>query len=213
MRAALVALAIIGAAMLPTGRGHAATPPAWATGCQPSKPDPRLTTYNTTNYLTTWGSAWTEGAMEGFREGVASDTVTYTTLKMLLREPLVDGDEVFNRLPGKPKPFCRSYIGDKRKVAAIVDKLLPALGNPIELRNAKAGVFKTGLIQREHPAAQWKDSYLIVVDEAEPGLVVVRVLRRVYISRTPGVFNEGKSSGRNEGWILNQIGERLAPSR
>lgn len=205
-KVALAALAFV----LAPSVGFAAQPPAWAKGCTVSKPDPKVTRYSTRSYLTTWGSAWTEGAMEGFREGVGSDQASYTAIKLLLREPLVDPEVVFNRLPGKPKPFCRAFTGSRRAVTAIVARLLPELGNPIELSNAKAGVFKTGLIEREHAAAWWQDSYVITVSETGDGQVVVRVLRRVYVSRTQGVFNEGKSNGRNETWILNQIGDGLA---
>lgn len=75
------------------------------------------------------------------------------------------------------------------------------------------GVFVTELIERQHLAARWRDSYEIAVKSDAPNRTVVRVLRKLYISRGRGVFNQAISNGHNEAWIMTQIRDKLNKPR
>lgn len=70
-------------------------------------------------------------------------------------------------------------------------------------------MFLTELTERQHWAARWRDSYEIAVMGEAPNRTVVRVLRKLYISRSPEVFSQAISVGHNEAWIMTQIGDKL----
>jgi hypothetical protein len=161
--------------------------------------------YITAFYMTTWGSAWAEGATQGFSEGLGRSNVADAIRRAMLR-PQKTAETVFNELPTSLKPHCRVYATDRLAVAKAVASILPSLGNSILVSNVRAGIFKTDVIDREHIAAKWKDSYIITVTEEAESQVRVRVLRTVYISRDKGVtYNQAVPDGRNERWILTQI--------
>lgn len=169
----------------------------------------RVDAYSTQYYHTTWGSAWMEGAAQGLSEGLTDRPVSQAVREAMISPSVRDG-RTFNRIPVAHRPYCRSYDADRALVAGIVESILPRLGNPIERSDRRAGVFRTGTIQRSHVAATWQDSYAIRVEDLGPGRTGVWVYREVHISRDGAVFNEGISSGHNESWIFTEIANRLA---
>jgi hypothetical protein len=164
--------------------------------------------YRTNSYLSTWGSALLEGATQGLGEGLAGEGEIAEAIRRATVRPSTEGNLVFNELPRRFSPYCRAYTGSRQVIARSVGEILPLLGNPVELSDEDTGIFRTGIIDRRHPMAQWKDSYLITVEEAEPNRIIVRVLRTLYISRDGTTYNRGISSGQNELWIFTQIADR-----
>lgn len=161
-----------------------------------------VTDYITGSYLSTWGSASMEGAVEGFSEG--------------LRDAAKDSNrqrsgttENVNLLPFSAEPYCRAYFGNRQDISRIVAEILPLLGNKILVSNEEVGVFATDYTERQHLMAGWRDSYEITVSSEGSTRTVVRVLRKLYISRSRGVFNQAISNGHNEAWIMTQIEQRL----
>ncbi len=167
----------------------------------------RVDRYVTEFYLSTWGSAWMEGAAEGFQQG-ASDGLRDAMGK---RGPFGGASPPDpnrpNSLPFPLDPFCTEFRSPYPDVSHAVAGLLPQLGNPILLSDQANGIFETGFVERHHRAARWRDKYLISVEEGH-GRTVVKVLRLLYISRG-GSFNQAISVGHNEAWILMQIAARL----
>ena len=181
---------------------------ALVSGCSNVSQTARVEEYVTGFYLTTWGSAWMEGASEGVSAATSNEGAIGDAIRMALIQPEEDGDFVFNELMTSVRPFCRVYAATRADVANAVATILPKLGNPILLSDERAGIFRTGTIDRQHTSARWKDSYLITVEEERMNRIVVRILRSVYIQRDIE-YNQGESSGQNEMWIFSQIARQL----
>ena len=109
------------------------------------------------------------------------------------------------------RPFCRVFASDRKTIALLVKDVLGEMGNPIEISNVEDGIFTSRLTDRQHVGAKWKDGYAITVTEERTNRVVVRVLRRVYISRQGSAYYEGESDGQLEAWILMQVQNALTP--
>lgn len=120
-----------------------------------------------------------------------------------------DPSEIVYHLPVQPSPYCKVFAATPQQVSHVVVSVLPMLGNGIRTSDETNGVFVTEAIERQHLAARWRDSYEITVVGEAPNQTVVRVLRKLYISRSRGVFNQATSVGHNEAWILTQIGDKL----
>lgn len=156
----------------------------------------RVDDYITGSYLSTWGSASVEGTMEGVNDAMNGFGL--------------DGQQSeFNQLPVSADPYCRIYTASAQEVSRIIADILPLLGNGILTSDEENGLFITDFIERGHRMARWKDSYEINVSREGPQRTVVRIFRKLYISRGRGVFNEAVSVGHNEAWIITKIAERL----
>lgn len=169
----------------------------------------RVEEYSPQFYHTTWGSAWMEGAAQGFSEGLTNQPTSQAVREAMVSPSVRDG-ATFNRIPAAHRPFCHAFDADRARVSEIVEDILPLLGNPVERSDKRAGVFRTSDIQRNHIAATWRDNYAIRVEDLGPGRTGVWVYRQVYISRDGQVYNEGISSGHNELWVLTQIADQLS---
>lgn len=180
-----------------------------AADCRNVSSTQTVDSYITNFYLTTWGSASAEGSAQGFGEGLTGQGRAFEAVRQAMLRPQKTQDGLFNELPRSFKPYCRIYDAGRPDVAKAVAEILPSLGNPIITSNQRSGIFATDFIQRQHPAARWRDSYVITVTEEGPDRVVVRVLRTVYISRDGTTFNQGIPDGHNEKWILTQIGNKI----
>jgi hypothetical protein len=176
--------------------------------CQNVSSTARVEEFNTTDYLTTWGSAWLEGAMQGFGEGLNGGGSVADAVQSAVLHPATGNDAIFNSLPAFVEPFCRSYDAEFPQVNEAVAQSLQATGYPVQVSNTQIGVFKTGFVNRQQPMAQWQDNYVVTVTPA--GLrTEVKVLRSVYISRDGVTYNQGISVGQNETWLFTQISDRL----
>lgn len=178
---------------------------ALVSGCSNVSQTARVDEYETKYYLTTYGSAWLEGASEGMASG--EGRIGEAIAQAMVR-PTNAGGFVFNELMTSLQPFCRVYVATRAEVANAIATALPKLGNPILVSDERAGIFRTDTIDRQHPAARWKDSYLIAVEEERANRVIVRILRSVYIARDTA-YNQAESSGQNEIWIFSEIARQL----
>lgn len=176
--------------------------------CKNVASDVRVDVYNTSDYLTTWESAAYEGTVQGFSEGLGSAAIAEAVRKAMLN-PTTVTSHIFNELPGSQEPFCRAFHFSAAKVKSVIGSVLAALGNPILLANNRLGIYRTDFVFRQHPAARWKDSYIITVGSEAPERAIVRVLRLVFISRDGSNYNQGISVGYNETWVLTRIADGL----
>lgn len=171
-------------------------------GCQNVSNKVRVNSYITNSYLTTWGSAWVEGATEGTMEGLSSNSRNSGGMRKRLQSGETTNPEILDL-----KPFCRRYNAPFSRVSKAAATLLPMLGNPIKKSDITTGDFETGFIQRSHSAARWRDRYYIVIDQDGLQNSIVRVVRQVYIDRSGRTFNQAISVGHNEAWILTRIAD------
>lgn len=179
-------------------------------GCKNVPESRRVDDYITNAYLTTFGSAFLEGSANGFSEGLGAQGQWTDAVRKAMLHPKVAPDGALLELPLAIQPYCRSYYADRPAVARAVAEILPSLGNKILQSDQQAGIFRTDVIDRQSPAARWKDSYIITVSSEGPERVVVRILRTIYICRDGVTYNQGLSSGHNETWIFTRIADRLA---
>jgi hypothetical protein len=178
-------------------------------------------------YLTTWGSAWSEGAREGYREeldktglgGSGGDVQLFAllnwlsgreaALSRLRKSPASAWPERVNTLAESPTPFCNYFFASSLTIFDLVEKVFQQLDYPMALVDRKSGVLETGFVERKHGAARWRDRYVVYVNPTLPSESTVIVFRSVFIDRSGNVFNEAKSAGHNEAWIIGQVVENL----
>mgnify|MGYP003385614849 CR=1 FL=1 len=195
----------------------------------------RIEVFNVHSYLTTWGSALKEGAIEGFREGLqnAEDEAKITVESIKLAEKLAvelsdtfsrkerrdqlqsspepDWTEEKNELPSKAIPFCRKYPANSSAIFTAAKTVLGTLDHQISKIDEELGFLETEFVERSHPGARWRDKYVIYID-ANPDELdhsVVKIFRTVYIDRSGNTFNEAESVGHNETYILTRIADLL----
>jgi hypothetical protein len=163
-------------------------------------------------YMTTWGSAFLEGAQEGIRRGVEVPELKSNS-RSRTAAPVQVGPQQWsvpvNHLPSPPWPYCRRYAADARSVAESAARALPGLGNPVERVDLTAGILETGFLERRHSAARWRDKFVVYVDAEGPNRSVLTVFRVVYIDRSGGMFNQAVSVGHHEAWLMTRIAEDL----
>jgi hypothetical protein len=214
-KAILIALIIAGcggpgAPLLRTGADDGDGP--LIEGCHNVSSAWRADKYITDFYLSTWGSALVEGSTEGFGDGVRDTAEAGNEVgKGIANFMGISGDpsEMIYHLPVQPSPYCKAFAANPQEVSRVVASILPMLGNDIRTADETNGLFVTGPIERRHLMARWRDSYEISVMGESANSTVVRVLRKLYISRSRNVFNQAISVGHNEAWILTQIGDKL----
>jgi hypothetical protein len=171
--------------------------------------------YITAFYLSTWESAAVEGGMSGFGEGIrASAREGNKVGEGIAGFTGISGNpsEIIYHLPIPPSPYCRVYAAEPEEVSRVIAAILPALGNAVKTSDETNGIFTTEPIERRHLMARWRDSYEISVVGEAPKRTVVRILRKLYISRMRGEFSQGLSVGHNEAWIMTQIADKLRES-
>ena len=194
-------------------------------GCNNISRKVRVDNYIKDYYLTTWGSALAEGAMEGVSRGTedagrsASGVVVKEAVEVVSGRknaaarvqsaPESKWREKKNSLSSSPVPFCRRYPAKFSEVYGAVVSTIGDLEHRIILRDKQLGILETDFVERRHSAARWRDRYVIFVDPDEPDQSVVRVFRIVYIDRSGTMFNQATSVGHNEAWILTRVGDQL----
>lgn len=197
-------------------------------GCTNLATSGKVPKYITESYLTTWGSAWKEGAAAGIREGLSDQGPVYERFRNALSGRVEVGDVLKDGVTPVPI-YCRAFSATRGEVAAIIRTLLPQLGNNVSNINVDQGLFRTDLHDRSHfgpnsaipnplglKGSRWKDRYTITAVETRPYRTEVKILREVFISRWDVMskgwseYHQGSSSGQNEGWILSEIDRALA---
>ena len=152
-------------------------------GCQNISHSDLTNTFIMGSYLTTWGSVWKEGVLEG----------------------MLPASETYCRSFEAPPQYTSAIV------ASIMNDILSRAGYGIETFDQKNGVFKTTYLDQQHATARWRDRYVIAVGDSENGESIVRVYRQVYLSR-PGAaekYNLATSVGHNEAYILNEVARRI----
>lgn len=200
--------------------------------CQNVSSSTRVDNYITEFYLSTWGSAFLEGASEGVWEGLGKempnrvknrdDLIKYLIKQGILQENYslkgnkfsIDDGQMslpvnFDSLIFSSPPYCRAYEASALDVSHLISSIITTLGNDILLSDIDSGLFITGFFDRQHKAARWKDRYIITVENESPTRSVVKILRELYISRKNGPFNKAISVGHNEAWIMTQISKGI----
>lgn len=188
--------------------------------------------YITGSYLSTWSSAFVEGATEGVWNGLGKevpnkvknrdDLIKWYIKKGILQENysikdnkfFVENGQMsipvnFDHLLFSSTPYCRAYEADALDVSRAVSNIITLLGNDVLLSDVNSGLFITGFIDRQHSAARWKDRYIITVNDEGVKQTEVKILRELYISRRNGPFNKAISVGHNEAWIMTQISNSI----
>lgn len=178
-------------------------------GCQNVSRAARVEKYQTQFYLSTWASAWLEGANQGFREGLADEGGVGSVIEAVLVPPNLIAGKTYNMLPSPPDAYCRSYDAEPRAVSRAVASIMPFLENPVTVSDTARGRFETDFKRRQHKAAEWVDRYIVKVLSSGPRTTVVYIFRVLYISRDGRTFNQGLSVGHNETWIFTGISDRL----
>tara|TARA_B100000315_G_C14363114_1_gene489359 strand:+ start:44 stop:748 length:705 start_codon:yes stop_codon:yes gene_type:complete len=185
--------------------------------------------YITDSYLSTWGSAFVEGAPKVSWKGLGKevpnkvkqrdDAIKWFIAKGILQEnySIKDDNKFFvengqmsipvnyDYLLFSSTPYCQAYEARALDVSRAVSSIITLLGNDVFLSDVNSGLFITGLMDRQNSAARWKDRYIITVNNEGVKRTVVKILRELYISRHNGPFNKAISVGHNEAWIMTQI--------
>lgn len=191
----------------------------------------RVDNYITDFYLTTWGSAAVEGAIEGYKENEqglmsALSGLAYREGNEVGVMPKNNRRMSTNKSPITIHPFCRKYNANFIQVTEAVSKVLPFLGNKIILADKRKGQYETDFIFRSHTQSQlqgksninthpplllpvWKDKYTILVNSQSPSVTELWILRSVYINRSGMAFNQSISVGHNEAWIMTRVNDIL----
>jgi hypothetical protein len=200
--------------------------------CQNVSNSTRVDNYITGFYLSTWGSAFLEGASEGMWDGLGKEMpnrvknrdglIKYLITQGILQENYssksnklsIDQGQMslpvnFDSLIFSSPPYCRVYEASALDVSRAISSIITTLGNDILLSDIDSGLFITGFIDRQHKAARWKDRYIIIVENQSPARSVVKILRELYISRKNGPFNKAISVGHNEAWIMTQVSKGI----
>lgn len=174
----------------------------------------RVDQYITEFYLSTWGSAFLEGAQQGVSEGFDQAVLSMNAARQRLwgfarsaaGSMYRNNDE---NVLFSAKAFCRSFPASFDKVVYAVEGILPQLGNAIYIRDRSSGYFETHFAMRRHSGAEWRDRYVVGIVPESSGRTVVRVARILEISRLRGPYNEATSVGHNEVWFLTRIGDAI----
>lgn len=180
-------------------------------GCRNISPNTPRLHYVTDYYLSTWGSAWSEGAQAGIQEGLAIQEKDSSKDKFKKRVAAVVLARTLGYDGSLPPEmlFCMHYKASPEKIYSIVEKILPILQNPVSNDVLEEGVYKTKPFEREHTAAKWRDQYAIIVEPTGKNSTEVSVYRDLWISRQGNPYARATSNGGNEAWILQKISKRL----
>jgi len=150
-----------------------------------------------------------EGAQSGLRQGLRSDEDEKMWVHFEKKFAYDIMMSIFG-LDGRhypSPPYCTTFNTSTETVDTALKSILPILGNKIRTSDKRTGLYGTEFIDREHPAARWRDRYIITVQRSASKLTVVTVFRELYISRGGTAFEMAISDGHNEAWILAQIAE------
>jgi hypothetical protein len=171
----------------------------------------RVDEYSTKSYMSTWGSAFLEGATEGISTGFRDATDEMSVGRRIAWRAAARLLKSTDGLTFKPTPFCRAYAAQFHEVVHAVKEVLPLLENPITVSDEDEGYFETGFVERSHIAAYWRERYLLAIDSETPERTVLRIVRILYILRKQGGerYNQGVSVGHHEAWIMTRVADKL----
>ncbi|MEL6727063.1 MAG: hypothetical protein AAFP81_12400 [Pseudomonadota bacterium] len=164
-----------------------------------------------TYYHTTFWSAAMEGATEGANQSLADRG--YLELNRSY------DNTVQNKTPFTKRSYCAVFKASFTDLSKITALTMPMLKSNVAISNIDNGYFVTSFAERRHKGDQgkpvtpfnpvWREQFFVGVEAIDDTWTGVRVSRKVMISREPGVYNIGASSGHNETWFLNRLRENL----
>lgn len=174
--------------------------------CQNVSQKVAVVRYQTGSYMSTWGSAWREGAQNGVQSGLEIKEGDRSRMRFTKKV----SSSVMGRMLGSDgsdlpfRPFCMHFNASPEMVKKAIAKIMPHLQNPVVRGLEKFGSFETDFYEREHSAAKWRDRYLVDVRQMKAGTAVL-VYRDLWISRQGYSFVRAESNGGNEAWILQNV--------
>lgn len=162
----------------------------------------------TSYYLTTYGSAFAEGATAGGNSGLQSASDFAAPLRSLASRPFILSGENLVPTGASAPPICMLYSssGTSKAISAARSTLRAYGYGTSSVPNGLRTSWRRGA----HESANWFDRYTIVVAPIGSGQSVAMVRREVYIQRAgfaarfdeDGSFYEATSVGANETWLL-----------
>lgn len=180
-------------------------------GCQNLRRDSSERQFIAEFYLSTWGSAWMEGASQSVSEGLNARGGAQGGSRPAAASRPDDPPRGVRTttLPVPPKPYCRAVAVPADDLRRAIETLLASVGRPVVTFGAGVNQMETAFAYTSHRAARWYDKYTIAVTQVTPETSAVRILRPLFISRDGIVYNQGYSSGANESWLIDEA-ERVA---
>lgn len=217
---AFVALSFVGACVAPGTPVSVAVPSAISSifpECRFVSPSSSLGDFITSFYLTTYGSAYSEGATAGANIEFEAASDFSAPLRSLAIKPFVIQNEQLVPTGTTAPPFCMIQPISSLQAQRALSSARAALVGYGYRASAVSGGFRTSWKRGSHASANWFDRYTIVVAPAPVGQSVAMVRREVYIQRAgfagsfdeSGYFYEATSVGANETWLLNHMQEIL----
>lgn len=179
--------------------------------CQNLRRDKAERRFITEFYLSTWGSAWMEGAGQGVSEGLnargSGDGENRLAAAVQTRDRPRGVRTTMLLVP--PKPYCRAVAMPADDLQQAIQTVLASVARPVVAVAADGTQMETAFTHARHRAARWYDKYIVSVTQVTPDTSAVRILRPLFISRDGTVYNHAYSSGANEGWLMDEA-ERVA---
>ena len=177
--------------------------------CQNVDPTSKSSDFISNFYLTTYDSAFSEGAEVGLREGLGRrPTGVSALLAAALQEPIsVDGQQLITK-KDPLEPFCmiiHAPISRVQEALPVVYSDLKNYGYTYSLPDPQYEIFQTAFKPNGHRAAKWYDRLSTSADALDPNRTGVYVLREVFISRSESPYVQATSVGANEAWLLTRI--------
>lgn len=178
-------------------------------GCQNVSPANAVSDFDTKYYLTTWGSAFLEGASAGVQEALEEKSGPGSIIiGFLTPTPSAYQDTTITAASLPPDPYCMTID----KPASIVERSLQQTfanlaeyGYDYRLLARDPLVVTTNLVSRSHRAARWLDRYTAYASPISSERTALVIFREVYISRDESGYYQGYSVGKNEAWIMARV--------
>lgn len=208
----LVSLAVLGSCAAPGAPPTVTRSQAgvdyinFCTNVSPTARPPRE--FTTTSYLTTWGSAYSEGAIAGAREALSEDPGIGRKILEGMVPPQRVGAATLIPRRTPLDPFCMLIDAPQSDVVSATSAVLSSLrkyGYSAKQLSWNPTVYETEFVSNSHRAAKWLDRYIAIVEPWSENRSAVLVQRDVFISRQESPYIQAVSVGGNETWILAQI--------
>ncbi len=176
--------------------------------CQTISSDTPRTAFVQEFYLTTWGSAYREGAAAGVRDGLNDGSALGAVVLGQLRAPSkYKGQDIF-AIRYDADPFCMAFSAPFAKVDAATSRAFSELRR-IGFRTTRNGgevpSYETTFKEGAHRSADWLERFVAAVERLPDGRTVVVLSRGIYIKRDDSGYYQGNSVGQNEAAILTRI--------
>ncbi len=167
--------------------------------------------FQTGFYMSTWSSSWIEGVQSGLNSGLRPEPEEKSRVRFAknLSHTVIMRTLGFDGSNSPYKPFCMTYRRPLQRVLESLRQMLPGLGYSVALAPSNEYGFITEFVDREHPAARWRDRYIVTFLDTLDGETSVSIYRDLWISRQSETHVRAESNGGNEAWILQEMRRRV----